>query len=130
MLWYDQQKENYTIFKYLFSQIENFSTLKPYFESTLISNKPTSRWCLKMSTVNLTQRDLCLYALPLLLFGIIIIKYSFVFQIMFYLKLSGGPGDVATADAEARVVDGAVAPIVWEIWVTRYSNMKSTNGSF
>ena len=49
---------------------------------------------------------------------------------MFYLKLSGGPGGVATADAEARVVDGAVAPIAWEIWVTKYSNMNSSNGSF
>ena len=49
---------------------------------------------------------------------------------MFYLKLFEGPGGVAPADAEARVVDGAVAPIVWEIWVTRYSNMNSYNEFF
>ena len=54
-------------------------------------------------------------------------KYSFAFQIMFYLKLSGGPGGVATADAEARVVDGAVTATGWEFWVTRCSNMNSHN---
>ena len=49
---------------------------------------------------------------------------------MFYLNLFGGPCGVAPADAEARVVDGAVAPIVWEIWVTRCSIMNSSNEFF
>ena len=49
---------------------------------------------------------------------------------MFYLKLSGEKGGVATADAEAKVVDGAVAPIAWVIWVTKYTNINSSNGSF